>query len=98
MRQESLLRLGAQIIHTSGPRAGLAGRTGAGKSHRRRKGWYYMDWLNNDDNPTYHRRVTGPALVRSIAREGPASWTASSSRGQRAAPSPAWAKRSSVDE
>ena len=29
-----------------------------------------MDWLNNDDNPTYHRRVTGPALVRSIAREG----------------------------
>ena len=34
------------------------------------KGWYYMDWLNNDDNPTYHRRVTGPALVRSIAREG----------------------------
>ena len=29
-----------------------------------------MDWLRNDDNPTYHRRVTGPALVRSIAREG----------------------------
>ena len=53
MRQESLLRLGAQNIHTPAE-----------------KGWYYMDWLNNDDNPAYHRRVTGPALVRSIAREG----------------------------
>ena len=58
-----------------------------------------MDWLNNDDNPTYHRRVTGPALVRSIAREGSSivdsiviAWAA-------AAPSPGGrAKRSSVDE
>ena len=33
-------------------------------------GWYYMDWLANDDNPEYHRRVTGPAIVQSIAREG----------------------------
>ena len=37
MRQESLLRLGAQIIHTPA-QAGLCRRTGAGKSHRRRKG------------------------------------------------------------
>ena len=44
-------------------------RLGA-KATAAEKGWYYMDWLNNDDNPTYHRRVTGPALVRSIAREG----------------------------
>ena len=29
-----------------------------------------MDWLANDDNPEYHRRVTGPAIVQSIAREG----------------------------
>jgi len=32
-------------------------------------GWYYMNWLANDDNPEYHRRVTGPAIVQSIARQ-----------------------------
>ena len=69
MGQESLLRLGAQIIHTPA-QAGLAGARALAKATAAEKGWYYMDWLNNDDNPTYHRRVTGPALVRSIAREG----------------------------
>ena len=69
MRQESLLRLGAQIIHTPA-QAGPAGARALAKATAAEKGWYYMDWLNNDDNPTYHRRVTGPALVRSIAREG----------------------------
>ena len=69
MRQESLLRLGAQIIHTPA-QAGLAGARALAKATAAEKGWYYMDLLNNDDNPTYHRRVTGPALVRSIAREG----------------------------
>ena len=69
MRQESLLRLGAQIIHTPA-QAGLAGARALAKATAAEKGWYYLDWLNNDDNPTYHRRVTGPALVRSIAREG----------------------------
>lgn len=69
MRQESLLRLGAQIIHTPA-QAGLAGARALAKATAAEKGWYHMDWLNNDDNPTYHRRVTGPALVRSIAREG----------------------------
>ena len=34
------------------------------------KGWYYMNWLANDDNPEYHRRVTGPAIVQAISREG----------------------------
>ena len=69
MRQESLLRLGAQIIHTPA-QAGLAGARALAKATAAEKGWYYMDWLSNGDNPTYHRRVTGPALVRSIAREG----------------------------
>ena len=32
-------------------------------------GWYYINWLSNDDNPEYHRRVTGPAIVQSIARQ-----------------------------
>ena len=29
-----------------------------------------MNWLANDDNPEYHRRVTGPAIVQAISREG----------------------------
>ena len=53
LRQETLLRLGAQIRHSPA-----------------RSGVNYMDWLANDDNPEYHRRVTGPAIVQSIAREG----------------------------
>ncbi len=68
MRQESLLRLGAQILH---PRpGGPAGARALAEAKAAEKGWFYMDWLRSDDNPTYHRRVTGPALVRSIAREG----------------------------
>ena len=69
LRQETLLRLGAQIRH-SPARSGvnvarrLAAQTAAAN------GWYYMDWLANDDNPEYHRRVTGPAIVQNIAREG----------------------------
>ena len=69
MRQESLLRLGAQILHTPA-QAGPAGARAEAEAKAAEKGWFYMDWLRSDDNPTYHRRVTGPALVRSIAREG----------------------------
>ena len=29
-----------------------------------------MNWLANDNNPEYHRRVTGPAIAKAIAREG----------------------------
>ncbi len=34
-----------------------------------------MNWLANDDNPEYHRRVTGPAIVQSIARQNQSLWT-----------------------
>lgn len=68
-RQENLLRLGAQILHS--PAAdGLAGARALAAQTSAQRGWYYLDWLANDDNPEYHRRVTGPALVQSIAREG----------------------------
>ena len=50
-------------------RQGLPARAEA-EAKAAEKGWFYMDWLRSDDNPAYHRRVTGPALVRSIAREG----------------------------
>ena len=68
LRQENLLRLGAQIIH-SPARSGLAGARTLAQQTAAANGWYYTDWLANDDNPEYHRRVTGPAILRSIARE-----------------------------
>ena len=69
LRQEYLLRLGAQILH-SPARNGLAGARALAESKAAENGWYYMNWLANDNNPEYHRRVTGPAIVQNIAREG----------------------------
>ena len=69
LRQEYLLRLGAQILH-SPARNGLAGARALAETKAAENGWYYMNWLANDNNPEYHRRVTGPAIARAIAREG----------------------------
>ena len=69
LRQEYLLRLGAQIVH-SPSRLGLAGARAMAETKAAENGWYYMNWLANDDNPEYHRRVTGPAIAKAIAREG----------------------------
>ena len=69
LRQEYLLRLGAQIRH-SPARSGLAGARALAAQTAAANGWYYMNWLANDNNPEYHRRVTGPAIARAIAREG----------------------------
>ena len=69
LRQETLLRLGAQIRH-SPARSGVNGARRLAAQTAAANGWYYMDWLANDDNPEYHRRVTGPAIVQNIAREG----------------------------
>ena len=69
LRQEYLLRLGAQILHSPAQR-GLAGARALAETTAAEKGWYYMNWLANDDNPEYHRRVTGPAIVQAISREG----------------------------
>lgn len=68
LRQENLLRLGAQILH-SPARIGLAGARTMAQQTAAQNGWYYMDWLANDHNPEYHRRVTGPGILRAIARE-----------------------------
>ena len=69
LRQETLLRLGAQIQH-SPSRSGAAGARRLAAQMDADNHWYDMNWLANDDNPTFHRRVTGPAIVKSIAREG----------------------------
>ena len=63
LRQEYLLRLGAQILHSPAQR-GLAGARALAETTAAEKGWYYMNWLANDDNPEYHRRVTGPQILK----------------------------------
>ena len=70
LRQEQLLRLGAKILHVPA-RGGLSAARALARQIAAEKGWYDMNWLANDDNPTFHRRVTGPAIVKSIARERP---------------------------
>ena len=69
LRQETLLRLGAQIRH-SPARSGVNGARRLAAQTAAANGWYYTDWLANDNNPEYHRRVTGPAILQNIAREG----------------------------
>ena len=68
-RQEALTALGAQLLF-SPAREGSAGARALAREWAGRRGWYYTDWLACDDNPEYHRRVTGPAIVEAIAREG----------------------------
>ena len=54
LRQENLLRLGAQIQH-SPARSGLAGARAMAAQTAAANGWYYTDW---------------PAILQNIAREG----------------------------
>ncbi|OUP28558.1 pyridoxal-phosphate dependent enzyme [Faecalibacterium sp. An192] len=68
-RQELLSGLGAQLLF-SPAREGPAGARALAAGWAQKRDWYYTDWLACDDNPEYHRRVTGPAIVESIAREG----------------------------
>ncbi len=68
-RQELLSGLGAQLLF-SPAREGSAGARALAETWAARRGWYYTDWLACDDNPEYHRRVTGPAVAEAIAREG----------------------------
>lgn len=69
LRQETLLRLGAKLL-LSPAKGGLAGARALARTTAIQKGFFFTDWLANDDNPEYHRRVTGPAIARAIAREG----------------------------
>ena len=73
--EQKKLAAGQPIIEAvSGPfataRSGLAGARAMAAQTAAANGWYYTDWLANDNNPEYHRRVTGPAILQNIAREG----------------------------
>lgn len=68
-RQAFLRQLGAKLEYSGA----LYGRAGADKLARaiaQQRGGYYVDYFANDDNPEYHRRVTGPAIAEAIRAEG----------------------------
>ena len=93
-RQELLSGLGAQLLF-SPAREGSAGARALAETWAARRGWYYTDWLACDDNPEYHRRVTGPAVAEAIAREGKSLVDAVFiGVGSGRAPSPGWANAS----
>ena len=67
-RQAELKKLGAKLEFSGA----LYGRTGTEKLARQlaqKLDGYYVNYFANDLNPEYHRRVTGPAIVKAIARE-----------------------------
>jgi cysteine synthase A len=67
-RQAALKQLGAKLVFSGA----LYGRKGAEKlaaETAQRCGGYYVDYFNNDDNPEYHRRVTGNTIVKAISGE-----------------------------
>ncbi len=60
-RRKHLQDLGAHIrLQQRRPPRHGAHRRG----HRQRYGGYYTHYFSNDDNPEYHRRVTGPQILK----------------------------------
>ena len=68
-RQAALKAMGARLVFSGA----LYGRAGAEKlavETAEKYGGYYLDYFRNDDNPEYHRRVTGPAITKAIEGDG----------------------------
>lgn len=62
-RQEALRRLGAKLVF-SGALYGRKGAEELAAQTAEECGGYYVNYFANDDNPEYHRRVTGPAILQ----------------------------------
>ena len=62
-RQRQLEELGARLVYSSSSRGRIALEELARKTARE-CGGYFLDFFSNDDNPEYHRRVTGPAILK----------------------------------
>ena len=67
-RQAELKALGARLEY-SGALYGRAGAEKLARAAAQRLGGYYVYYFANDDNPEYHRRTTGPAIVEAIRTE-----------------------------
>lgn len=61
-RRQHLQDLGAKIVVCSG--GGRKGMAQVATETARRYGGYFTNYFANDDNPEYHRRVTGPQILK----------------------------------
>lgn len=67
-RQRMFETLGAKVTQTNY----VYGRSGTLREARRiaeEEGAYFINYFANDDNPEFHRRVTGPAILKAAAGE-----------------------------
>lgn len=67
-RRKRLQDLGAHIVVCSS--GGRKAMDRIAEDTARRYNGYFTHYFANDDNPEYHRRVTGPAIAEAIVREG----------------------------
>lgn len=67
-RRQRLQDLGAKIVVCSS--GGRRAMDRIAQETAERYHGYFTHYFANDDNPEYHRRVTGPAILQNIAREG----------------------------
>lgn len=67
-RQQELADLGAQIILTNYV-YGRAGTIRRAQQLAEEVDGYFVNYFSNDDNPEYHRRVTGPAILKATGGE-----------------------------
>ncbi len=67
-RKNELKTLGAKLEY-SGTLYGRKGAEQLARQLARKLDGYYVDYFANDLNPEYHRRATGPAIVKAIYRE-----------------------------
>lgn len=64
-RQEQLEALGAKLLF-SGELQGWPGAAQLAKETAQLENGYFVDHLSNDDNPEYHRRITGQRILEQI--------------------------------
>lgn len=64
-RQDAFSELGAHVI-TSNYVYGRSGTIQQAEKLAQELGGYFVNYFSNDNNPEFHRRVTGPAILRAM--------------------------------
>lgn len=67
-RQQAFTELGAQVV-TSNYVYGRSGTVQRAQQLAEELDGYFVNYFSNDDNPEFHRRVTGPAILRAMQGE-----------------------------
>lgn len=67
-RQNYFTELGAKVILTNYV-YGRGGTLRRAQQLAEELGGYFINYFANDDNPEYHRRVTGPAILKAVGKE-----------------------------